>query len=77
MEKNAHRGRLWRVLGKDKYIQGVWEYVSCERAKAKKILKDAEKESRKGSKANGNVSLRPKNTWNKEKEVRMQTALPK
>ena len=32
------------MLGKDQYIQGMWEYFSLERAKAKKFLKDAEKE---------------------------------
>ena len=26
VEKKAHRGRLWRVLVKDQYIQGMWEY---------------------------------------------------
>ena len=42
--KKAHRGRLWRTHGKDQYIQGMWEYFSLERVKAKKLLKDAEKE---------------------------------
>ena len=48
VEKKAHRCRLWIILGKDQKIQGVWEYFSLERAKAKKFLKDAEKEKQEG-----------------------------
>ena len=48
MEKKAHRGRVWRMLGKDKYIQGMWEYFSIERLKAKKFLKDAEQDKQEG-----------------------------
>ena len=31
VEKKAHRGRLWRILEKDQYIQGMWKYFSFER----------------------------------------------
>ena len=48
VEKKAHRGRLWRMLGKDQCIQGMWEYFSHETAKAKTFLKDAEKEKQEG-----------------------------
>ena len=48
VEMNAHRGRLWRMLGKDQYIQGMWEYFSLEGAKAKEFLKDAEEEKQDG-----------------------------
>ena len=34
VEKKAHRGRQWRMLGKDQYIQGMWEYFSLARTKA-------------------------------------------
>ena len=44
MDKKAHRGKLWQMLGKDQFIQGPWAYFSLARAKAKKFLKDAEKE---------------------------------
>ena len=33
---------------KDQYIQGMWEYFCCERLKAKKFLKDVEKEKQEG-----------------------------
>ena len=48
VDKKAHRGRKWRMLGKDQYIQGMWQYFSIERLKAKKFLKDAEKEKQEG-----------------------------
>ena len=43
LEKKAHRGRLLRMLGKDQYIRGMWEYFCCERSKAEKFREDAEK----------------------------------
>ena len=39
------------MLGKDQYIQGLWEYFSFERAKAKQFMKDAEKEKQEGIRA--------------------------
>ena len=48
VEKKAHRGRLWNMLGKGQFIQGMCECFSLERAKAKKFLKDAEKEKQEG-----------------------------
>ena len=48
VEKKAHRGRLWRMLGKDQYIQGMSEYFSFERVKSKKFMKEAEKEKQEG-----------------------------
>ena len=48
VEKMAHRGRLWRTLGKDQYKQGMWEYFSFERLEAKRFMKEAEKEKQEG-----------------------------
>ena len=48
VEKKAHRGRLWRMLGKDQLKQRMWEYLSIERLKAKKFVKDAEKVKEEG-----------------------------
>ena len=47
-EEGTHRGRLWRMLEKDQYLQGMWEYFSFERLKAKKFMKEAEKEKQEG-----------------------------
>ena len=43
VEKEAHRGRLWRMLGKDQYIREMWEYYCSERSRVKKVREDAEK----------------------------------
>ena len=48
VEQKAHRGRLWKMLGKDQLIQGVCENFSLARAKAKNFIKDAEKEKQEG-----------------------------
>ena len=37
VEKKAHRGRLWRMPGKDQYIQGMWEYFSIKERKRKRF----------------------------------------
>ena len=47
VEKKAHRGMLWRMLGKDQYIRGMWEY-SFERLKVTKFREEAEKEKQEG-----------------------------
>ena len=39
------------MLGKDLLTKGMWEYLSLERARAKKFLKDAEKENQEGIQA--------------------------
>ena len=48
MEKKAHRGRLWRMLGKDQYIREMWEYYCHERSRVKQLREDAEKERQAG-----------------------------
>ena len=35
VEQRAHRGRLWKMLGKDQLLQGMWEYFSLEKASEK------------------------------------------
>ena len=51
------------MLVKDKYLQGMCEYFSVERAKAKKGPgRMPKKKSRKGYQ---NMSHLPKNTWSK------------
>ena len=48
VEEKAHLGRSWRMLGKVQYIQGMWEYYSCEGLKAMKFREEAEKEKQEG-----------------------------
>ena len=73
VELKAHRGRLWKMLGKDQFIQGMWEYFLYKECGSTSLLKKSgskkvseecrERKSRKGYKANGNASLLPKNFW--------------
>ena len=48
VEKKAHLGRLCRILKKDQCIQGMWEYLSFGKAKAKRLLGGAEKGKQEG-----------------------------
>ena len=36
------------MLRKDQFIQGMWEYFSYARAKAKKFLRDAKRDKQEG-----------------------------
>ena len=38
VEKKAHRGRIWKVMGKEHFLRGMWEYFVLDRAEARKIL---------------------------------------
>ena len=48
MEKNAHRGRLWRIMGNEQFTRGMWEYFIRKRVEAKKIRDDAAREKQEG-----------------------------
>ena len=48
VEKKAHHGRLWKMLGKDQYMREMWESYSCERSKIKNFREDAVKEKQGG-----------------------------
>ena len=49
VEWKAYRGRMWKMMGKEPYLRGMWEHFFCERSKAKKYrqLADEEKQSEK------------------------------
>ena len=44
VEKKAYRGRMWKMMGKELYLRGMWEHLSCERSKAKKFRQPADVE---------------------------------
>ena len=48
VEKKAYRGRMWRMMGKEPYLHGVWEYFSSERSKAKKFRQLTDEERQAG-----------------------------
>ena len=48
VEKKAHRGRIWNVMGNEQFISGMWEYFTLERAEENMILEDASREKQEG-----------------------------
>ena len=48
VEKKAYRGRMWKMMGKEPYLRGMWEHFSCERSKANKFRQLADKEKQAG-----------------------------
>ena len=48
MEKKAHRGRIWRIMGNEQFRRGMWVYFTFERAEANWIRDDAAREKREG-----------------------------
>ena len=46
--KKAYRGRMWKMMGKEPYLRGMWEHFSCQRSKAKKFRQLADEEKQAG-----------------------------
>ena len=57
VEKEAHRGGLWEMMGKEHYVRGMWEHFYQERARVKRFREEAKK-SRQEYKASGSWSQR-------------------
>ena len=39
---------MWKVMGNEQFIRGVWEYFTLKRAEVKKILDDGSRERQEG-----------------------------
>ena len=48
LEKNAYRGRKWKMMRKEPYLRGMWEYVLQERIKVKRFRELADEEKQAG-----------------------------
>ena len=48
MEKSAYRGRIWRMMGKEPYVRGMWEYFLQERNRVQRFRELAEEEKQAG-----------------------------
>ena len=48
MEKKAYRGRIWRMMGKEQYVRGMWEHFLQERARVRQFRERAEEEQQAG-----------------------------
>ena len=46
MGQTAHRGRLWKMMGKEQYVREMWEYFCRERVK--KFREQAEEKKQAG-----------------------------
>ena len=36
VENKAHRGKLWKVLGSEQFLRGIWEYLTHKKGRSKK-----------------------------------------
>ena len=48
VEKKAYRGRMWKIMGKEPYLRGMWEHFLQERSTAKRFRELAEEEKQAG-----------------------------
>ena len=48
VEQKAHRGRIWKVMGTEQFIRGMWAYFTLERTEVRKILAEASREKHEG-----------------------------
>ena len=48
VEKKAYRGRMWKMMEKEPYLRGMWEYFLQEGSRVKRFreLADEEKQAR-------------------------------
>ena len=46
--KEAYRGRMWKMMGKEPYLRGIWEYFLQERRRVKRFRELADEEKQAG-----------------------------
>ena len=46
--QKAHHGKLWKVMGKEQHVRGMWEYFCREREIVKMFREQAEEEKHAG-----------------------------
>ena len=51
VERQAHRGRLWKIFGSEQLLRGILEYFNLKRAWARKFLADAAQEKNKNTRS--------------------------
>ena len=73
VEKKGYRGRMWKIMGKEPYLCGMWEHFSCERSKAKKFRQLADEEKQAGIQGQWQQES-PEHTWSKLNAAMTQTA---
>ena len=48
VEKKAYRGRMWKMMGREPYLRGMWEYFLQERSRVKRFRELADEEKQAG-----------------------------
>ena len=72
MEKKAHRGRIWNVMGNEQLIRGMWEYVTLKKGqKENRFWKMRRGRGKKEYKVSGNRNPLSERFWSKSEEVWM------
>ena len=64
VEKKAHRGRIWIMMGKEPCVRGMWEYFLQEK-KQRGFESRLKKKSRQEYKVSGSANRQPGSTWSK------------
>ena len=55
--EKAYRGRIWRMMGREPCVRGIWEYFL--------FREQAEEEKQAEYKVSGSWNRQPENTWSK------------
>ena len=63
MEKKAYRGRMWKMMGKEPHLRGMWERVLQERSRVKRFRELADEEKQAGIQGQ----------WQQESMIRIAT----
>ena len=48
VEKKAYPGRMWKMMGKEPYLRGMWEHFFQDRSRAKRFRELVEEEKQAG-----------------------------
>ena len=59
--KKVHRGRLWKMMGKEQYIREMWEHFLPSKSKSKKSFE-------RRLKKKGEQEYRVSGSWNRQPE---------
>ena len=64
VERKALRGRLWKIFGSHQSLREMWEYFTLEGQEQERFQRTIHGKSKR-------------RFWNRSKEMRMQTVVPK
>ena len=65
VEKKAYRGRMWKMMGKEPYLRGMWEYSLQERSRVERYRELADEEKQAGIQGQLQQASPAREYWNK------------